>query len=223
MAEYGIWFSFNNNEEGFQIPVNPPEIELGDGTKGETYDIANLGEINVIKDRKLTEYAFESFFPAQKYPFLATDRLLEPKRYVEYIEKWMGSKQPIRFIFTGASFDINTLASIEGFDWKESAGGNGDIEYKIKLKKYVPYGPKKVKVVQPQQNRPVIQKKKAPRPNNKQSPKVYTLVAGDTLWGLAKRFLGSGTRWREIAKLNGIKDSQVRRLPIGLKVKIPPK
>ena len=62
--DYGIWLSYNNQEEGFQIPVNPENIEISDGINSKTYDVAGLGEINVIKDQKLTEYSFSGFFPA---------------------------------------------------------------------------------------------------------------------------------------------------------------
>ncbi len=63
MKPYGIELSFNNREKFFQIPINPESITISDGNKGSTYDIEALGEINVVKHRKLTEYSFESFFP----------------------------------------------------------------------------------------------------------------------------------------------------------------
>ena len=53
----------------------------------------------------------------------------------------------------------------------------------------------------------------------KSQPKVHTVVAGDTLWALADRYLGSGTRWKEIADKNGVRDP--RRLQIGTELKIP--
>ena len=34
-------------------------------------------------------------------------------------------------------------------------------------------------------------------------PNTYTVASGDSLWGIATALLGNGTRWREIAKLNG--------------------
>lgn len=47
---------------------------------------------------------------------------------------------------------------------------------------------------------------------------VYTVVAGDTLWGIAQKKLGSGTRWQEISKLNGLTSSTI---VVGQKLKIP--
>lgn len=47
---------------------------------------------------------------------------------------------------------------------------------------------------------------------------VYTVVAGDTLWGIAQKKLGSGARWQEISKLNGLTSSTI---VVGQKLKIP--
>ena len=47
---------------------------------------------------------------------------------------------------------------------------------------------------------------------------VYTVVAGDTLWGIAQKKLGSGARWKEISKLNGLTSSTI---VVGQKLKIP--
>lgn len=222
---YGIWLSFNNKAEEFQLPVMPGRIELSDGNKGATYDVAELGEINVIKDRKLTECSFESIFPAKKYPFLATNNVLEPEQYIDYINRWMNSKRPIRFIFTGSTFGINMAASIEAFTWREVSGGMGDIEYSIRLKKYVMYAAKKVSIKTPQtstqSSTPVIEKQAPARPNDRIPPKEYTIKEGDTLWAIAKAQLGNGSLWTEIKSLNNITDAEVRALQPGRVLVLP--
>ena len=50
---------------------------------------------------------------------------------------------------------------------------------------------------------------------------TVTLGKGDTLYGLAKQHLGDGSKWREIADANNIKDPT--KLAIGEKIKIPAK
>lgn len=47
---------------------------------------------------------------------------------------------------------------------------------------------------------------------------VYTVVAGDTLWGIAQKKLGNGARWQEISKLNGLTSQTI---VVGQKLKIP--
>jgi len=226
MIVYGIELSFNNKEESFEAPVLPGAIEISDGGNGKTYDAAGLGEINVIKSPKLQEYSFSSLFPNQRYPFVTVDTLLSPVQYVQYLLRWMKTKRPIRFIFESDAYRINTPASIESFEWKEVAGSGGDIEYTLKLKRYVFYAAQRVVAVdagtsgnadEPQ----LIQKEPVPRPNDRQPPQTYTLVPVDSLWRVAQLQFGNGSRWKEIQQLNDIADDQLERLPIGLVLRLP--
>lgn len=49
---------------------------------------------------------------------------------------------------------------------------------------------------------------------------IYTVVRGDTLWGIAQSNLGSGIRWKEIYDLNNLSSTI---LQIGQKLKLPQK
>lgn len=50
--------------------------------------------------------------------------------------------------------------------------------------------------------------------------RVHTVVKNDTLWGLANKYLGNGSRYPEIVKLNGLKTTMLR---VGQKLTIPEK
>lgn len=52
------------------------------------------------------------------------------------------------------------------------------------------------------------------------SLKTHTVQRGDTLWRLAKKYLGSGFKWTRIAKLNDVKGTLIRA---GQVLKIPEK
>lgn len=47
---------------------------------------------------------------------------------------------------------------------------------------------------------------------------VYEVVAGDNLWRIAERKLGSGTRYTDIRELNGLTSNAIR---IGMKLLLP--
>ena len=48
--------------------------------------------------------------------------------------------------------------------------------------------------------------------------RVHTVVKGDTLWGIAAKYLGSGGRYGEIVSLNGLKSNVIIT---GQKLNIP--
>lgn len=49
--------------------------------------------------------------------------------------------------------------------------------------------------------------------------RYYTVVSGDTLWAIAQRFYGNGSRYSEIAKANNIANPNV--IHVGQKLLIP--
>lgn len=50
--------------------------------------------------------------------------------------------------------------------------------------------------------------------------RIHTVVHGDTLWAIAKKYLGDGSRYKEIVNLNGLKSNVIYS---GMKLKIPNK
>ncbi|MEK5487908.1 LysM peptidoglycan-binding domain-containing protein [Lysinibacillus sp. FSL M8-0355] len=224
----GIYLSANNDKEGFRIPVNPPELPFKNTADGEEFTIAKKGTVNVPKPMKLTEFAFSSFFPANDTHYAET-QFKEPKKYIDQINMWMAKETVIRFIYVGGSFSINEQVTIESFEVKDQYG-TADVDYTISFKKYVPFGFKKMEVVKKSTTKKgkatkqpaKVAKKEAPRDNPKPVPQTYSLVKGDSLWKIAQKYTGNGANYKSLQSLNGIKDSELRKLPIGLKVKIPP-
>lgn len=221
MSDYGIWLSWNNQQEGFELPVLPREIGPSIRGDGSGHDVYGLGKINVIKDHGLAEYTIESIFPAQRYPFVTASIVFNPKAYVDYIMKWWETKRPIRLVAVTSTMEVNTPASIEAFEWKEVAGSPGDISFSLRLKEYRFYDAQRVPVTQQTGGTTRIQKAKPKRPDERMLPRTYTLKPSDNLWKVAQKVLGDGSRWREIQRLNGITDAQLRSLPIGMTLKLP--
>lgn len=227
--EYGIWLSYNNQEEGFELPVLPSEIGITRSGDGADYEVYGLGKINAIKSAELAEIKIESVFLAgnaygplrQRVPFVTSDRTFDPRYYIAHIQSWQKKKRPIRFVYVGSTIDINLAVSIESFKWKEVAGSPGTIEYTLELKEYRFYAPRKVEVKKASSGTTTAQKKPASRASDKETPKTYSVISGDSLWKIAQKTLGKGDRWREIQKLNGLTDAQAKNLKIGQKLKIP--
>ena len=206
---YKMYLGINDGEEGFILPVLPEKMEINEDGDNETFNVINLGEVNTINKPKLSEISFESYFPLNRGPYVSSEELFSPSFYISKIRAWRDKKQKIRFIFTGGSpLELNDLFIIESFKLSEKGGEVGDIYYSIELKRYKPYAAKKVVIVTKQntKNKTAAVKAKPPRPVEKPKQKTHTVVNGDTLWHIAKRYLGDGARYPEIAKLNNIKN-----------------
>ncbi|QGQ93955.1 LysM peptidoglycan-binding domain-containing protein [Paenibacillus psychroresistens] len=230
--KFAIELSFNYRAVSFILPINPETIDIKESGKGKTYDIVGkgggtsetrAGEINVIQNPALTEISFSSNFPASYYPAVIVKEgaLQLPSYYLGRIKEWLRSNQPIRIHIVSSSFVIDIPASIEKFDWKEVAGSPGDIEYNISLKEYVYYSAIKAKVVTAASKQVLIKKPKV-RPDERSRPDTYTLKAGDTLIKIAMNFFNAdSSRYKDIQKLNGITDAQLKSLQIGRVIKLP--
>lgn len=201
--------SFNNGTEKLQLPVNPEEFEMQTSLDNETVNIQEVGEIILIGNRKLDEIKLESFFPNQQYPFCTYKDFPKPYDCVALIKKWRDSKKPIRLVITDT--DVNHAVAIESFDYSEK-DGTRDVYFNLSLREYRflnVYA--KGKTTNKNTNLKV-------RPSEKAATTSYTVKKGDTLWAIAKKYLGSGSKWKEIATKNGIKDS--KKLQIGTVLKL---
>lgn len=59
----------------------------------------------------------------------------------------------------------------------------------------------------------------APQPETEiEEQCIYTTVPGDTLWGISKKFLGAGYKYKKIMEANGLKNTIIRS---GMVLKIP--
>ncbi|WDV47456.1 LysM peptidoglycan-binding domain-containing protein [Clostridiaceae bacterium M8S5] len=201
---------FINN---LKIPVLPEEINVDRKSNNDTTNVLGLGEISRIKSTKLREVSFKSFFPKNVAPYVVDKKmlLLKPSQYVDYIEAIRKNKIYITLRISGA-IDIDMNATIEKFSINEKGGEPGDIYYDIAFKEY-----KNFSLTELQINDMEVEEKNS-RQSDKDIDRTYTVKKGDCLWKIAKRELGDGSKWRELAKLNNIKAKYV--LQIGQVIKL---
>ena len=218
---------YNMFLDGVQFPVAPAEMRTKINGRNETIVLMNDGEVNVIKKPGLTDIEFEVLLPNVKYPFAVyTDGFQPATHYLEKLEKMKLSDKPFQFIVNrmmpngNLLFDTNMTVTIEDYEINESAENGFDVMVNIQLKQYKAYGNKRLvikpvtaaKNAAPVSNTPAAQKAvvEQKRPTTgKETPKTHTVVKGDTLWAICKKYLGDGSKYPEIAKLNNIDNPNI--------------
>lgn len=193
------------------LPVTPDKLTIKVNNGNKTVKLINEGEINILKKAELTDIEFECEIPQVKHPYAVYSSGFKGASYfLDYFESLKTSQEPFQFIVcrrkpNGKSlFNTNIKVSLEDYKITEDAGEGFDLTVKIKLKQWKDYGTKTVKVTftasKPKAAaEPVRAATTSPAPAASQT---YTVVKGDCLWNIAKKFYGNGSKYTVIYNAN---------------------
>ncbi|MCH7321788.1 LysM peptidoglycan-binding domain-containing protein [Solibacillus sp. MA9] len=225
---------YNFFMDGVQLPVAPPAMSMKINNKNETITLINEGEVNILKKAGLTNIEFEVEFPNVKYPYAVYPNGFQPASYfLEHLEKLKLSEEPFQFIVNRMKpdgsllFDTNMTVSLEEYPIDEDAENGFDIKVTISLKQFRPFGTKKLNIkssstssssASSNTNAKKVTVEKNRATTGKETPKTHTVKTGDTLWAIAKRHLGDGSKYTQLAKLNNL--SNPNSIKVGQVIKL---
>lgn len=222
----------------------PEQIKFGGQAKFMSYSIISLGDVKVPRGSALDEISWSGKFPGSKRknePYVKTEFWKEPKTMVKYFRNLRDKGTKLNLTITGTGINMDMYVS--SFDGKFT-GGHGDFDYEIKFVKAVTIQitasqstTSQAKPTVPTNTKPRDEsatKKKNTQNTGSKSGTTYTIVHGDTMWRIATKYLGDGSRWPEIykknkavldaeAKKHGYKDASPGYIWSGIKITIPAK
>lgn len=184
------------------FPINPEKIICQTGNRRQTFDVISLGTIALPRGTVPTKFTFEGFFPGEARkdaPFVNDWR--PPKDLVGLLSQWRNEGTKLRLLVTETPINHDVYFDGEGSFAHEWGGGHGDCRYSIGLVQamvlQVLTEAEAAGQLAPSPARAEAAARPVPPP-----PKTYTVKPGDTLWAIAKRTLGDGSRWREVYEAN---------------------
>lgn len=191
------------------LPVSPQKLQLETKGANKTYTLINEGEINVLKTPGLTNIEFDALLPNVQYPFAVyKNGFISSKTFLEVLKKYKQGKETFQFIVTRTLpngkmlFDTNMKVSLESYTIKEDAKNYGmDVMVTIKLKQYRDYETKICNIEFASSKPKVVVQAIRPIENPPES-QSYTVVSGDCLWNIAKKFYGDGSKYTIIYNAN---------------------
>ncbi len=196
-----IKFFFVYDKTLIQLPVNPSELTVKTPGNNQTYETVKLGEVNYLKDKKLTEITIKSFFPQMlSAPWIAASGILAqlPFYYINLFESIRDQKQTMRLVV--ADLGINMEVSIEDFEHGFTAQDD-DVQFTLSLKQ-ARMGKAKNVVTNVDGSSSVANGFQFIRKLTKVIPDNYTIKPGDDLWTIASTVMGMGSKYLDIQKYN---------------------
>ncbi|WP_307991513.1 LysM peptidoglycan-binding domain-containing protein [uncultured Clostridium sp.] len=200
------------------LPVPPSKMTTKISNKNKTVTLINDGEVSILKSQGLTEISFDLLLPNVEYPFAdyKNGKFKEAKYFLDKFEKLKLNKTSFQFIVSRELskgkdlFSTNITVSLEDYSIIEDAKEGFDVTASIKLKQYKLFSTKVVQLqttIAASSSSGVIfipAKEETPPKVNTSTIPPYTVKSGDCLWNICKRFLGDGSKYSQIAKLNNI-------------------
>ena len=189
------------------FPVTPSQVQTKVGNCNETVQILQMGQANLLKNAGLEEVRFRALFPGRQYHFVQVEEgFREPSFFLERLKDFKKAQKPVQLIIfrrlaDGSQiFCSNVEMGLEEYNILEQGGEQGDFRVEIALKEY-----RKMQSIayRPASDGNTLEKQPAQRPA-KEMAKTYVVKKGDNLWNIAKKELGDGSKFGELAKKNGI-------------------
>ncbi len=188
-----IELSVNNRSEVIELPINPKTVEFTEKQLNQAISLLNIGEANMKGERGLKYTQLASFFPSKKSPHYKYAKK-EPANYMAMLQEWKTTKAVVRVIVTDLKINLAMLIDELHFSVNE---GDEDIYYSISLSEYRTLNVPSVKIATKVRNNGLLS-----RPNTAAAGGNYTVVSGDTLWGISKSKYGNGSQYPKIYSAN---------------------
>lgn len=202
---------FEGNGGSFELPVNPKELAVTQGSGNKTINLLNVGEVVIAGNRGPIKMAVNTFLPASNSPFY---KERNPEEIVMKMKQWKNGRQPLRIIVSGT--DINTMFLVENME-EQYREGQLDIYINWNFTEYRVLNVPASATTAFSGN--VNSSELKERSGVVKTPKKVTVKTGDSLWGLAIRYYGDGRLWKKIAAANGI--ANPNRIKVGMVLEMP--
>lgn len=183
--------------------VNQTEISISKMSSPKTYILANGGEIAIPCTDRLSTIQFSGYF----YDFDNYYAILNMLENGDILQLYI----------KGLNVPINLYVIITAFDTVERGGDIDCIEYSITLKEYVSQTVNMISSTN-SSSESISSQNSTELPETLNIPATYVVKTGDTLWAIAKKYLGDGEKYSELVTLNDIKNPNL--IYVGQEIKI---
>lgn len=187
-------------DTSFRFPVLPEKVKVSYGSSNDKMKVCGVGEVTIKQDSDAANISFSAFFPKIYFNGCDYRDIPNPNDAVSTITGMMESKKPARFTITGG-MNVSMYVTITKFETEEQGGDAGTIHFSLTLKEYREVRIRQIKV-QVSTRKAYISAPTGRTDTSSRESQSYTVVKGDCLWNIAKKFYGSGSKYTVIYNAN---------------------
>lgn len=193
-----VELSAGNRRETIVLPINPKTVDFVETQLNQRITLLNIGEANLKGNRGLITTSLSSYFPSTRSPHYGYAKK-SPAVYKAMLEKWKNNKKVVRVIVTDMKINLAMLIDKLTFSINE---GTGDLKYTIELSEYRNLNVPAVNIDVSVKSSTGLQERPNEGTEASQEGRTHTVVKGDTLWGIAKKYYGNGAQYPKIVSAN---------------------
>lgn len=195
-------FIFLNSKtnESLTMPVTPAEWSVEEGRMVEALDMAQTGQVNLPGLPALFNEQLTFLLPSSARSYADAAYSGDPYTVVAMLVRWSSDGDPLRLIITDTT--VNTLVLLAPVRYGER-DGTGDVYATLTLRQY------RELISETAERADTGNADRSQPEASSNASRTYTVVKGDTLWGICRHFYGSGQLAWKLATFNGIKNANL--------------
>ena len=187
----------------FTFPALPESIRGSLGAKYQSFDIISKGTVKVPKGTDVTTIRWDGEFfgkSKKKEPIVQKKNYQTPEKCIKQLRKWQKDGTVLNLIVSKTWINIDV--TISSFT-PEVYGAFGNVKYSIEFAQAKDLKIYTVKELKKSNSKKKKNKTKSRNgSSSKTKKKSYTVVSGDTLWGIAAKHCGGGKNWTKLYNAN---------------------
>ncbi len=202
---------FLNSKTGEQLtmPVTPPDFHVETGRSITQLDMAQTGQVNLPGLEALFNEQQTFLLPSSARNYTSPGYTGDPYGIVDTLTRWSLSGDVLRLIVTQTPVNLPILLAPVRYGEED---GTGDVYVTLTMRQYRELAAETTE-------RSDTGNAGRAQPQATKAATAYTVVRGDTMWGIARRYYGDGRLAWKLAAYNGIKNANL--IYPGQKVTIP--
>ncbi|MET0017897.1 LysM peptidoglycan-binding domain-containing protein [Oscillibacter sp.] len=207
-----FFFRSVKTDKQLAMPVTPAEFAVEFGRNITVLDMAQIGEAAFPGLSALFDEQLEFLLPSESRNYTLGDYSGDPYALVNTLMAWSEAGEVLRLIITDTPVNVPVLLGPVRYGERD---GTGDVYVTLTMRRYRELAAETAGVKTETGNNTRSSARAT------QAEKTYTVVKGDTLWGIARKQYGNGALCWKLATYNGINNANL--IYPGQKVKCPDK